>query len=369
MWEGVGGGVCSAAALLEIDLDAIAANWRLLRERHPSGAVAGVVKADGYGLGAREVAARLHREGCRHFFVAHLGEALEIRDLLPDGMLAVLNGLIPGTEAEYAATGILPVLGSLAEVDAWSAQARRVGRILPALLHVDTGMSRLGLDPRELAVLQSDHARLDGIALRYLMTHLVSSEIPDDPMNQRQLGRFAEARAGLPRAAASLANSSGIFLGEKFASDLARPGAALYGINPTPGRPNPMRPVVRLLARVMQVRDIAAGETVGYNGTWRADRPSRIATVGVGYADGWHRAHSGRGAAFFDGRPVPLVGRVSMDLTTYDVTARPDIGVGDHLELIGPSVPPDTVAEAAGTNGYEVLTSLGRRFARVYRGA
>jgi len=357
-----------SAARLEIDLDAIAANWRLLRTHHPSGAVAGVVKADGYGLGAREVAARLYREGCRHFFVAHLSEALAIRDLVPDTMLAVLNGLILGTEAEYAATGVLPVLGSLAEVDAWAAEARHAGRTLPALLHVDTGMSRLGLDPRELAILQADHARLGGIAVHAVMTHLVSSEIPDDPMNERQRRRFAAARAGLPPTPSSLANSSGIFLGEAFASDLARPGAALYGINPTPGKPNPMRPVVRLLARVLQVRDIAAGETVGYNATWQADRPSRIATVGVGYADGWHRAHSGRGAAFFDGKPVPLVGRVSMDLTTYDVTARPDIGVGDHLELIGPSVPPDTVAEAAGTNGYEVLTSLGRRFARVYRG-
>ncbi|HST75557.1 MAG TPA: alanine racemase [Acetobacteraceae bacterium] len=357
------------AARLEIDLDAIAANWRFLRDRHPSGAVAGVVKADGYGLGARQVAARLYREGCRHFFVAHFAEARAIRDLLPDAMLAVLNGLIPGTEAEYTATGILPVLGSLAEVGAWSAAARRLGRKLPGLLHVDTGMSRLGLDPRELAILQADHARLDGIDLQYVMTHLVSSEIPDDPINQRQRRRFADARAGLPPVPSSLANSSGIFLGEDFASDLARPGAALYGINPTPGRPNPMRPVVRLLARVLQVRDVAMGETVGYNATWRVPGPSRIATVGVGYADGWHRSHSGRGAAFFDGRPVPLVGRVSMDLTTYDVTARPEIGVGTPLELIGPSVPPDQVAEAAGTNGYEVLTSLGRRFARAYRGA
>ncbi len=358
-----------ANALLEIDLDAIAANWRLLRARHPSGAVAGVVKADGYGLGARPVVARLHREGCRHFFVAQLDEALALTGAAPEAMLAVLNEPIPGSEPEYAARGIWPVLGSLAAIERWGEQAHRACRTLPALLHVDTGMSRLGLDARELAILQSDHARLAGIAPGFLMTHLVASEVPDDPANQRQLDRFAAACAGLPPMPRCLANSSGIFLGPAFGSDLARPGAALYGINPTPQNPNPMQPVLRLRARVLQVRHIPAGETVGYNGTWRATRPSRIATVGVGYADGWHRSRSGRGAAIFDGGPVPLVGRVSMDLTTYDVTDRPAIGAGDWLDLIGPAVPVGTVARDAGTNGYEVLTNLGRRFARVYRGA
>ena len=357
------------AALLEIDLDAIAANWRLLRDRHPAGAVAAVVKADGYGLGARPIVSRLHREGCRHFFVATLAEALAVRDLVPGAMLATLNGLLPGTAPEYVARDILPVLGSLSEVEDWAAEARRAGRSLPALLHIDTGMSRLGLDRAECATLSASLERLDGIALRYVMTHLMSSDVPGDPANARQLRRFAEACAGLPPVPRSLANSSAMFLGPKYQSALARPGAALYGINPTPGRPNPMRSVVRLLGRVLQVRDIAAGETVGYNATWRAARPSRIATVAVGYADGWPRALSGRGAAFFDGRPVALVGRVSMDLTTYDTTGRPEIGPGAFLELIGPSVSPDAVAEAAGTNGYEVLTTLGRRFARVYREA
>jgi len=367
--SGKGSDEGAAGAILEIDLDAIAANWRSLRDRHPTGAVAAVVKADGYGLGAWVIAARLHREGCRHFFTAQFDEAVAIRDVVPDAILATLNGLLPGTAPEYAARDILPVLGSLTEIEAWAAEARRAGRSLPALLHIDTGMSRLGLDTGELASLRVDGTRLDGIALRCVMTHLVSSEVPDDPTNARQLRRFADACAAFPGIPRSIANSSAMFLGADYMADLARPGAALYGINPTPGRPNPMRPVVRLLARVLQVRDIPAGETVGYNGIWRADRPSRIATVGVGYADGWHRAHSGRGAAFFDGGPVPLVGRVSMDLTTYDVTGRPEIGPGAILELIGPSIPPDIVAEAGGTNGYEVLTSLGRRFARTYRGA
>jgi len=359
----------AAAAILEIDLAAIVANWRLLCRQHPNGPVAGVVKADGYGLGARRVAAALHAAGCRHFFVALLDEALAIRQSLPGALVAVLGGLLPGTEAEYAAHDITPVLNNIAELEAWTAIARRRACRLPALLHIDTGMSRLGLDPREHAMLQADHARLAGIDLRYVMTHLVASEKPDDPLNRHQAERFAAACAGLPPAPRSFANSSGIFLGAAWGSDLARPGAALYGINPTPGRPNPMQPTVRLTARVLAVREINPGDGVGYNATWRAARPSRIATIGVGYADGWRRSLSGRGEAAFDGTPVPLVGRVSMDLTTFDVTDHPGVQPGSTLELLGPTQTPDDVARAAGTNGYEVLTSLGRRFHRLYRPA
>lgn len=355
----------TTAGVLEIDLDALAANWRLLRDRHPRGAVGAVVKANAYGLGAAAVVPRLCREGCRHFFTATLDEALEIRPLIPDAMLVTLDGLAPGREAEYVAGGILPALGSLPEIDAWAAAAP--GRA--ALLHIDTGMSRLGLSAAERATLAADPGRLAAIRLACVMTHLVSPERAGDPLNARQLARFTAAAAAFPGVPRSIAASSGMFLGAAYLSDLARPGAALYGVNPIPGRPNPMRQVVRLMGRVLQVRDIPAGETVGYNAVWQAARPSRIATVGIGYADGWHRAHSNRGAAFFDGRPVPLVGRVSMDLTTYDVTGCPDVAAGAWLELIGPHVPPDTAAAEAGTTGYEVLTSLGRRLARTYRPA
>jgi alanine racemase len=385
-----------AGAMLEIDLAAIVANWRLLCARHPSGPVAAVVKADAYGLGAREVAPALYAAGCRHFFTALLDEALAIRDIVPDAMVAVLNGLYPGTEGDYVAypppppasllqgekepsplheeggareslgAWIVPVLGSMGEIDAWAGAARAADRRLPAILHIDTGMSRLGLGPTEMRILRADPRRLDGIDLRFVMTHLVSSETPEDMVNETQRRRFEAACAGLPAARRSIANSSGIFLGPAFASDLARPGAALYGINPMPGRANAMRDVVRLRARVLAVREIAAGETVGYNATWRAERPSRIATAAIGYADGWHRSQSGRGVAIFDGRPVPLVGRVSMDLTTFDATDHPALAPGQWLELIGPARTPDDVAVAARTNGYEVLTSLGRRFHRVY---
>lgn len=359
----------TAQAVLEVDLSAIVANWRALQTYHPSGAVAGVIKADAYGLGARRVAAALHKAGCRHFFVAYLHEALAVRDVVPNAMLAVLSGLIPGTEADYATHDLTPVLGSLAEIERWTSLARWFGQGLGAILHVDTGMSRLGLDDQELAILADDHTRLDGLTIRYVMSHLVAAERPDDPVNQRQRARFATARARLPPAPASLANSSGIFLGAGFGSDLARPGAALYGINPILGRPNPMQETVRLAARVLAVRDVPTGETVGYNGTWTTPRPTRIATAALGYADGFHRSLSGRGSACFDGAPIPLVGRVSMDLTTFDVTDHPAVQPGCWLEVLGPHLAPDDVAAAAGTNGYEILTSLGRRFHRVYRTA
>lgn len=356
---------------LTIDLGAVVANWRALR-RAPaggSGAIGAVLKADGYGSGAVRVAQALHGAGCRHFFTAHLAEALDIRTQVPGVMLAVLNGLWPGNAATYVAQDIRPVLGSLAEIDEWAAAARSEGRPLPALIHVDTGMNRLGLSAGEIDVLAQDASRLDGIAIDYVMTHLVSAEIADDPTNDRQRAALQQACARLPRAPRSLANSSGLFRGPGFASDLARPGAALYGINPTPGQPNPMRAVVGLRAAILQVRDVPAAETVGYNGQWTARRPSRIATVSVGYADGFLRSLGNAAVAYFDGRPIPLVGRVSMDLTTFDVTDAPGAQAGAWLELIGPHVPVDAVAERAGTNAYEILTSLGPRYARTYLAA
>jgi alanine racemase len=353
------------ASLLEIDLDAIASNWRFLAAKH-SGATAGVLKADGYGLGAAQVAAALYAAGCRHFFTAHLSEALAIRPLVPDALVAVLHGILPGEAGVFAGERITPVLGSLADIARWRAEAAVQGETLPALLHVDTGMARTGLAPAEVDAVRDDASLLNGIDVQILMTHLVSAELPDDEINQRQLAGFAAAKTLFPSAQASLANSAGLFLGPDFTADLARPGAALYGINPTPWTANPMQPVVRLTARVLQIREIGAGETVGYNGTWTARRPSRIATVPVGYADGFLRNLSNNTWASFGAAKLPLVGRVSMDLTTFDVTDAPEIEAGDALELIGPGHDADALAVEAGTNGYEILTSLGRRYQRLY---
>jgi alanine racemase len=239
-------------AVLHIDLDAIVANWRLLGTLNPAGIVGAVVKADAYGLGACPVAGTLYAAGCRHFFTATLDEALAIRAVVPDALLAVLNGAIPGSEGEFVRHDITPVLGSVAELAAWR------GRDAPAILHIDTGMNRLGLAADDIA---PNPEWLRGTRLSHVMSHLVSSELADDPLNEVQRQRFAAACTRLPPLPRSLANSSGIFLGPAFALELARPGAALYGLNPTPERVNPMRPVVRLRARVLQLRDVQARES------------------------------------------------------------------------------------------------------------
>ena len=353
-------------AILTVDPAAVVANWRALAARAAPGTAAAMVKADAYGLGASVLAPALAEAGCRHFFVATPDEALALRGRLPGAFLAVLGGLWPGAEGDFIAADIVPVLNDLDEIDRWRAAAGNAGRALPALLHVDTGMSRLGLDAAGLARLAADPARLAGIELRYVMTHLLAAEVPDDPANAAQAARFAAACAMLPPAGRSFANSSGLFLGPAFASDLARPGAALWGINPTPGRENPMRPVLRLRARVLAVREIPPGATVGYNATFTAGRAARIATAAIGYADGWRRALSNTGSAGFDGARLALVGRVSMDLTTFDVTEHPGVRPGAWLDLIGPGQDVDAVAAAAGTNGYEILTGLGPRIARRY---
>jgi alanine racemase len=361
-----------ATAVLRVDLAAIEGNWRLLAARHPTGPVAAVVKADAYGVGARAVAVRLWAAGCRHFFTAHFDEALALRPLLPGAMLAALNGPPAGSEAEHLARDILPVLGSLAEIDRWAAFARSRDRRLAVLLHIDTGMNRLGLDGAQLAALAAAPERLAPLDLRYLLTHLLAAEEPGNPANAAQLARFAAACALLPRARRSIANSSALFLGPRFASDLARAGVALYGVNPTPAAANPMALPLRLRARLLAVREIAAGEGVGYNATWRAARPSRIGTLGIGYADGWRRGLSGKALAAapvrpgFDGPPVPLVGRVSMDLTTCDLTDHPWLDAGDWLELMGPRCPPETLAAALESNAYEILTGIGPRVCREY---
>ncbi|HQT45625.1 MAG: alanine racemase [Acidocella sp. 20-63-7] len=354
------------SATLEIDLEAIVENWRALAARH-SAATAGVIKADAYGLGAAQVAPKLLAAGCEHFFTAHLHEALAVRPLLPGVLLAALNGIESGEAAEFSGQNITPVVGSLHEIALWRAEAARLGRVLPAIVHIDTGMARLGLSAPELAALREDAALLAGLRVDYVMTHLVSADTPESALNPRQAGAFFVAARQFPGAKTSFANSSGLFLGPAFCSDLARPGAALYGLNPTPGRENPMRRVVRLTAPILQIHEVPPGGTVGYGGSWTAARLSRIATLGVGYADGYHRTLSNRATARFDGIPVPLVGRVSMDLTTFDVTDIP-AGPGDQLELIGPSHDADALGIEAGTNGYEILTSLGRRYRRRYIG-
>lgn len=359
-------------AVLSIDLDALCDNWRSLKARLDSGDCAAVVKADAYGLGAAQVGPALYRAGCRHFFVAHLAEGLALRPLLPaDATLYVLHGAHPGSEREFVRYGLVPVLNSLPQLQAWQALASSLDQRLPAILQVDTGMARLGLAAAEFEGVASDPEGLRGIDLSFVMSHLVSAEEQESPLNRQQLARFRAALARLPGVRASLANSSGIFLGGDFHFDLARPGAALYGVAPVAGQDNPMRPVIRLQGRVLQTRHVPAGTGVGYAHTWTARRPTRLATVAVGYADGYGRRLSNRGLACCDGRHLPLVGNVSMDTVIVDITELPEgrLVEGGLLDLADPFQGVDAIAERAGTIGYEILTSLGRRYARRYLGA
>jgi alanine racemase len=358
-----GGG---APAVLTVDLGAIVANWQRLRREAGDVEVAAVVKANGYGLGAREVAGALHAAGCGRFFVAHLEEGLALRQHLPEVAIYVLNGLIPGTVEELAAAGLVPVLNHPGELAAWAALARRQGRRLPAAIQIDTGMCRLGF--AETALCALDHGALEAIDLRLVMSHLAIAEEPGHPLNARQRERFERLRPLLPAAPSSLANSSGIFLGPAFHHQLCRPGVALYGVNPTPCAANPMRPVVTLTAPVLQVHEVSAPGSVGYGATFTTRPGMRIATVPVGYADGYLRAASCRASARIGGHEVPLAGRVSMDLITLDVSAVPRqlVHPGAEVELIGGPDGVDRLAAAAGTIGYEILTRLGTRFARRY---
>jgi alanine racemase len=362
--------LAASGALLTIDLDALCANWRTLRSRLSGAACAGVVKGDAYGLGAERVAPALYAAGCRHFFVAHLEEAIRLQPHLPAAAeLFVLHGVPPGAERECVARAIVPVLNSLQQLDAYAKLARATHQ-LPAILQLDSGMSRLGLSADEVGVLANDPQRLNGVQLRYVMSHLACAEQPQHPANDAQRERFDALRALLPAAPASLANSSGIFLGARFQHDLVRPGAALYGIAPVAGAPNPMQPVVRLQGRVIQTRRVDAGTGVGYGLTWQAARPTRLATVSVGYADGFLRSLSPRAVAHLDGVALPLVGTVSMDTITLDISALPESALppGSLVDLIGGQQTVDAVAARAGTIGYEILTSLGQRYARHYIG-
>ncbi len=359
---------------LTIDLGALADNWRALARRAAPGRSAAVVKADAYGIGLAEAAPALWAAGARVFFVAHLSEGLAARRLLPaEAVIYVLNGLERGAEpADYAERGLAPVIGGEEELARWSAFAVRRGRIFPCALHLDTGMNRLGFESLgHLRAAMERHGAASGADL--LMSHLVSSEIPGDPMNPAQIKQFEAARAALPGLSASLANSSGMFLPARPIYDLARPGYALYGGNPTPGGLNPMRPVVSLSIAIQQTRWVESGMTCGYNAQWTAKRRARLGTLLAGYADGLPR---GAGATdlrpgaevAIAGRRCPLVGRISMDLSIVDVTDLPEDAVraGDRAEFFGSSVDLDDFANRSGTIGYQVLTGLGPRYRREY---
>jgi alanine racemase len=355
-----------AYATLDIDLVALQHNYRLVQEVARPAQVGGVVKANGYGLGAGIVAGALWEAGCRDFFVAHLGEASELRQHLPvDAAIYILNGLQPGGELACAAIGAIPALNSLDQIARWSRTARAIGTLLPAALQIDTGMARYGLAPDELTRLTP--SRMAGIDLRLILSHLACANEPNHDANNSQQRLFAQLTSNFPGLRRSLRNSGGCFLpGDPF--DLVRAGIALYGGAPHDG-PNPMKPVVSLTTYIAQVRAVPAGTGIGYGFSHQAERPARIATIPVGYADGLSRQMGNRGHAFIEDKRVPMVGRISMDSATLDVTDLPAALVqpGTPVELIGPNQSIDAFAVAAGTIAYECLTQLGRRYHRRVR--
>jgi alanine racemase len=364
-----------AGAVLTIDLVAVKENWRRLKARAGSAECGAAVKGNAYGLGIDPVARALWEAGCRSYFVARPKEGEELRAILPEATIYVLDGLFAGQAEFYAKLNLCPALISTSEAREWSAFGRVYGRKLPCAIHVDTGINRLGFSAAEFAALLEDGFTVEGLNVSLLMSHLACADDPGHPMNRRQAEAFKAVRNRLPGVPASLANSSGIFLGDGFTHDLVRPGIALYGGNPTQKVANPMHAVAILEGTVMQLREIGAGDTVGYGATWQAARPSLVAVLGAGYKDGVPRALSSReqdgpAQVFIGGRRCPVIGRVSMDMMAIDVTGLPPgtVARGTRAEILGRNIAIDEVASWAGTISYELLTRLGSRYARLYTG-
>ena len=384
-------------ATLTIDLNALANNWRLLAQKVLPAKCAAVIKADAYGLGIEEAAPALYSAGCRDFFVAHLGEAARAKAALqavkfsttihPDFKIYTLNGLIPSADpiADYITPGFMPVLGSRAELSRWGAALRRNGELAPAALHIDTGMNRLGLPVKELLENLDPEALTDLLeqtgthrSISLIISHFIEAEQDDSALTSTQIARFEKIKALSENIPLSLCNSTGIFLQSKPYFNLVRPGFALYGGNPTPSQPNPMEAVIKLEADILQLRTLAPSESVGYGAVWHAPAQTTIATIGIGYADGLPLppSHARLGVqnlvCMVAGIACPIVGRISMDLITLDVSAVPpdQLQPGTKACLIGHHQPIDAVADALGTSGYAILTGLGpasgKRYQRRY---
>ncbi|MGH6854864.1 MAG: alanine racemase [Aestuariivirga sp.] len=364
-----------ATVLLTVDMQALQDNWRLLAKQVGSAQCAAAVKGDAYGLGIAPVTQALWKAGCRSFFVGRPTEGEELRAILPQATIYVLDGLLTGQAEFYARLNLIPALSSGAEAHEWAVFKRAHGGEMPCALHVDTGINRVGFSIAEFSALLDDSATMKDLNVSLVMSHLACADEPSHPLNAKQRDAFAAIRRKLPGVPASLANSGGIFLGPDYLHDLVRPGIALYGGNPTQAAANPMRAVACLEAKVMQVRSIGEGESVGYGATWKAGRPSRIAVLGAGYRDGLPRAFSstrrdGPAQVYLAGRRCPIVGRVSMDMVAIDVTdlEPPEVARGMRAEIFGEHISIDEAAAWAGTISYELLTRLGSRYARLYSG-
>ena len=354
-------------ATLTVNLDAIAANYHQLKDLHTKKNSAAVVKANAYGLGVEPVARRLAKEGCETFFVATLSEAIELRGILPNVIIYVFHGIYAGEEPLFIEHNIRPVLNSMEQTARWKPVAASNPNA-KAALHVDTGMCRLGLTPYEMSSITDGQKIITECNISLLMTHLACASDPSHPLNTQQLENFAEAKAVFSGIETSFANSSGLYLGDDYHEDLGRPGCSLYGITPRGVDNNPMQHVATLKAPIIQIRQISRDQTIGYGGTTRVSAGMKVAVISCGYADGLHRTASHQLSGFVSEYRAKILGRVSMDMTCYDVTHIPDATLAEEaaITLISEKQTVDRVAQICHTIGYEVFTSLSARVERIY---
>ncbi len=355
-------------AILTIDLKALSKNYVALQNQVGANcAVAGVVKANAYGLGLEPITRTLLKSNCPQFFVATVNEALEFRSFEATAPVAVLGGLFNGAEDIYLKNNIQPVINSLNDLTRWQELAMSANKSLPTIIHIDTGMNRLGLHPDDIQTLIKNPELLKNLDVQWMMSHFACADDVNHPMTKEQSDLFIKLSAAFPTAKQSLGNSSGTFRGIQHHINMVRPGVALYGGNPTPEVKNPMHQVVQLKAKILQIRNCKKGDSIGYGASHVFEKDTRTATIGIGYADGFSRAHSNKGQFYFNNVPCPILGRISMDLTTIDISQcknKPE--QGDWVEIIGQNQTIDDLAQNAGTISYEILTSLGNRYARQY---
>lgn len=347
----------ASRARLTVDLDALAHNYRVMVEMAAPAAAGAAVKADCYGLGIEAPTTRLWQEGCRDFFVATIGEAAALRRVLPNAVIHVLNGILPHEVEACRALHATPVLNTPEQVTLW----QQHGGGGDADLMIDTGINRLGVRPEQLMDID-----LSGFSIDILLSHLASADEPEGPLSTAQRERFEAVFAAIPARRRSLANSAGIAEGNHYHFDLVRPGIALYGGIPHPRLDGLIRPVAHVEVQVIQVKTVPAGETIGYNATWQAPAPTRVATLAIGYADGYMRGFSNRGHVVLHGQRCPVIGRVSMDLLTVDISAVPDVTPGDWATVLGQGISLEEAAAWSGLSQYELLTVFGHRYERRY---
>jgi alanine racemase len=356
-------------SILEVNLTRIKNNYTTISNKVKKDCViAAAVKADGYGLGMDNAAKAMQDAGCRSFCVAYVEEGLNLRECMANIKIFILNGIQKEDVEITAKKNLIPVLNDLYQIELWNAYAMKINKKLPAVIHIDTGMARLGLTESNTERVADNPDFTSHLDIEYIMSHLACADEPQNPANQRQLSLLNQYINLFPNTKISLANSAGIFLGDNYHFDMVRPGCSLYGINPIPKMPSPVQQVAKLMAEVIQVRNIEKDQGVSYSGRYIAKKGDRLATLLCGYADGYLRSLTGNSFAYFDGMRLPVVGTVTMDMIMIDITKVPENKLQhmNYVELLGDNITVDELATNAKTIGYEILTSLGNRFKRVY---